>query len=386
MDPRSAVRRAERVGVMDETPGQVPATGVAELDRLRTENERLRAEVERVGSSAVATRSHRRRTVAFVLLMVLGSSMVPVTVMAIWVRSQVLDTDRYVATVAPLASDPTIQSALISRISTRVSEELDLETLAREELPENTAFLAAPIAAGADTLIREAATRVVRSDQFEQLWVESNRRAHVGLVVALTGRDGEVVSLSDGELVLQLGAVVAEVLERIDDRFGSTLSDRVPLPRMDVEFVIVDSAQLAEVQAGVRWLDRFSWLSGLLALALSAGAIAVAPNRRRGVLFVGLGIAASMLVLRIGVAVGRGSYLTKLPDAVERPDAAAVVFDTVTRHVLQATRVVFVVGLVMVLVGWLTGGTTSAVYVRGGWNRLLGRSSSAAGSALDSPE
>ncbi|WP_327250893.1 hypothetical protein [Streptomyces sp. NBC_01244] len=42
---------------------------------------------------------------------------VPVSLLTVWVHDIVLDTDRYVATVARLASDPAIEAAAVHRIS-----------------------------------------------------------------------------------------------------------------------------------------------------------------------------------------------------------------------------------------------------------------------------
>jgi hypothetical protein len=303
--------------------------------------------------------------------------------MTVWTRNQVLDTDKYVETVAPLATDPTVVSALSNRISSKVSDEIDVKSLAQEALPENAAFLAAPIAAGADNLIKQATDRLLKSDRFEQAWTNANRLAHDGLVAVLTGRDGEVISTKDGKVVLQLGGLAQEVLAAVDRQFGTDLASRIPTERLNVDFVLVDSAQLADVQSGVRMLDRLSWLSVILAFGLLAGSIAIAPDRRKAVLRVGAGVALSMLVLFLGFSIGREVYLTNLPDGVARPDAAAVLFDTLTRLVLQAVRLIFAIGVVVMVGAWLVGPSSAAAAMRRFWDRVLGRGGNLAGSAVD---
>jgi hypothetical protein len=130
-------------------------------------------------------------------------------------------------------------------------------------------------------------------------------------------------------------------------------------------------------------LDRLSWLSVILSLGFLAGSVALDPDRRRGVRNVGIGTALSMLVLLLVFGVGREVYLGALPEGVQRPDAAAVVFDTLTRFVLQATRVLFVIGAVLFVGAWITGPTAAARRLRGYWDRLLGRGSAAAGGAVE---
>jgi hypothetical protein len=51
----------------------------------------------------------RWRTILAVLLIVVGCVLAPLAGVAVWARNQVTNTDRYVRTVEPLASDPAIQ-------------------------------------------------------------------------------------------------------------------------------------------------------------------------------------------------------------------------------------------------------------------------------------
>jgi hypothetical protein len=354
-----------------------------ELDRLREENARLRAEVDHDLEAQDDRRRRRRRGFTAIALLVVGSILLPISVLTIWTRNQLLDTDRYVETVAPLAKDPTIQSAMTARISAKVAELLDVKSLAEEALPERAAFLAVPIAAGANNLIDTATKRVIESERFESAWVKSNEIGHDALVAVLTGRDGKIVSLQDGKVVVKLGAVVKEVLDRVDDQFGIDVASKVPADKLNVDFVIVDSDQLADVQVAVRWLDRLAWLSVILAVCFLVGSVAVAVDRRKGLLRVGVGIALGMLVLYLGFTLGRDLYLTNLPSGVERPDAAAAVFDTLTRFVLQAVRTIFVLGVVLMVGAWVAGPSSAARTMRGFWDRVLGRGGNLAGSAVD---
>ena len=72
--------------------------------------------------------SRRVRTIVAVILIVLGCVLAVVTVGARWTRSVLLDTDRYVQTVAPLADDPEIQTAMADRVTVEILDALDLQT------------------------------------------------------------------------------------------------------------------------------------------------------------------------------------------------------------------------------------------------------------------
>lgn len=355
----------------------------AEVDRLRRENEELRAEVDHDLEAQDRRRSRRRRAVLATVCLVVGSLLLPVSVMTIWTRNLLLDTDRYVATVEPLASNPEVQAAVSARVSAKVSELVDVKTLAQEALPENAQFLAVPIAAGADNLINEATSRVVRSDQFEKAWTEANRAGHDALVAALTGRDGELVSTEDGKVVLKLGAVVQQVLTRVDDRFGIDISSKVPADKLDVDFVLVESKQLADAQAAIRLLEKLAWASIILAVGFLLASVLILPDRRKGLLRAGIGIIVGMVLLRVGFSLGRELFLTNLPSGVQRPDVMAILWDTLTRFVLQAVRAIFALGVVLVAGAWLAGPSGASVKVRSVWDRALGSGGAAAGSAVD---
>ena len=63
----------------------------------------------------------RWRTILAVVLIVVGCVLAPLAGVAVWARSQVTNTDRYVRTAAPLASDPAIQQAIADQITPRSS-------------------------------------------------------------------------------------------------------------------------------------------------------------------------------------------------------------------------------------------------------------------------
>ena len=52
--------------------------------------------------------------------------------MAVWARNQVTNTDRYVRTVAPLASDPAIQQAVADQITAQIFTYLDVQGLTNQ--------------------------------------------------------------------------------------------------------------------------------------------------------------------------------------------------------------------------------------------------------------
>ena len=90
-----------------------PQTDAEELARLREEVARLRAEKEKT------TPGDRRgwwRPVVAGLLVAVAALLAPLSVLSTWASGQIQDTDRYLATVGPLASDPDVQAAVVVRV------------------------------------------------------------------------------------------------------------------------------------------------------------------------------------------------------------------------------------------------------------------------------
>ena len=81
-------------------------------------------------------------------LIVISCALVPISVLAIWVRNQVLNTDRYVANVKPLATNPSVIATASTNVTNALFERVDVQDLAEEALPPRASFLAGPIASG----------------------------------------------------------------------------------------------------------------------------------------------------------------------------------------------------------------------------------------------
>ena len=110
------------VEVPASSPTEDRAVLLARLQLLETENARLRATATVPPPAApVAPRPRRKvgRSTAAVVLILIGALLAPIAVVGSWARGLVVDTDRYVDTVAPIAEDPLVQSAVANRITHR---------------------------------------------------------------------------------------------------------------------------------------------------------------------------------------------------------------------------------------------------------------------------
>src|SRR5829696_6136492 len=139
-----------------------------ELARLRLELAALK------GSPRAPADTERRgwwRPVVAGALIVLAAVLAPLSVLATWSNGQIQDTDRYLATVAPLADDPDVQEAIATRMDEVV---VGLEG---QGLPSGAATtlgaLSQPLAEGVRNFVGDRIDALVQSDAFEQAWAEA---------------------------------------------------------------------------------------------------------------------------------------------------------------------------------------------------------------------
>src|SRR5438105_7394496 len=157
----------------------------------------------------------RWRRVIGALLVVVGCVLVPISLSAVWVRNTLLDTDHYVSTVGPLASNAQIQQALADRVTNAIFTRVDVNQKIADALPQKAGFLATPVSNAVHNAAEHAALRLVESSRFQTLWEKANRRAHGAVVNVLTG-GGSRVSTENGTIAINTGQIVDNVKRKLD--------------------------------------------------------------------------------------------------------------------------------------------------------------------------
>src|SRR3954451_24547601 len=98
---------------------------------------------------AVATHgSARLRAISSVVLIVVACILAFVSVIAVWTRALVLNTDAYVRAVRPLIEKPALRDELSLRIVDELYQHVDVKRLLRDALPKRGDVLAPTLAQG----------------------------------------------------------------------------------------------------------------------------------------------------------------------------------------------------------------------------------------------
>jgi hypothetical protein len=329
------------------------------------------------------------------------------SMLAVWVRTTVLDTDRFMTLVEPTLTDEAFPAALSDVLAEQVLVALDLDARVAVTLAELDAFLVASVrealdldpaalarvtrrdrptlAALAPGLATALEARVVdvvdafvRSDAFGARLPGLVRQTHRATVALIRDDLTQLpnVSVADGEVRLDLVPLVAEALRHVVDELPDLLPD-VTVPevvdgrlaegreqlaarlqtRLPVGFgqvTIISQADLSELQSVVRIADRLVGALVVLAMALLVATLVTARDVRRTLLqlAVGLviGVAAATLLVRRAEAAVLGAITD--PEGLR---AAGVLLAEVTLALRSIAIAVALAALVTAAVAYVAG-------------------------------
>jgi hypothetical protein len=324
------------------------------------------------GEASKPRRNRGWRRIVVSLLVIIGCVLAPLSVLGVWVKNTMLDTDQYVDTVGPLIDNPDVQSALATRITNAVVEGSGVEEKIADALPPQASFVAPAVADGLEQLVHKTALKLVQSDQMETLWDTVNRRAHTQVVALLKGESkGDNVTTSNGNVVVHLGPLVGKVRAALEKR-GIDVFDEGDATRANRGIVLIKSDTLKSAQDITDLLQKLAYILPILTLLMFAAAIALSRNRRRTIMRSALGLALAMGLLLVVFNVGRHLYLGALPSTVNE-NAAAAVYDQLLSFLRLSLRTAFFVALIIAFAAWVSGPGRSATRFRNGVTGLAHR-------------
>jgi hypothetical protein len=353
-------------------------TTQTDADRIReleAEVARLQAQSSDAGSATTPiAKPSKWRSFWSAVCITLAVILAPLSVVAVWARGEVTDTERFVATVAPLASEPAIQQAVADRVSEEIITAIKLDELTKntvdlldsnldlnEQQKSLLNTLSGPLESGIEGLIRDQVQNFIQSELFEQLWTEIMTRAQERVQQALSGDQSGAISVQGADVVLNLGDVIDEVKKALVER-GLTVAENIPT--IDSEIVIFQSESLASLQRGYAALNTLGFWLPIVVAALALLGIAIANDRRKAVLGSGIGLTLSSLVAGALVSIGRAEYLNALPGTVDL-SAATAFFDQLTLFLRGAIWAMFAAGIALLLAALVMGPTGFAAGLRG---------------------
>jgi hypothetical protein len=283
-------------------------------------------------------------------LTALGGLLLIVGILAVWVKRVVLETPTWTDTSSRILQDPTVQQTLSTYVVDQLYANVDVAARLRGVLPEQAQPLAAPAAAGQREFIGQAALRTLQTDQVQNTWRAANRTASRELIRLIDG-GGSRLQTTNGKVVLNLHPLVEQVAGRagIGERVGTVL------PANAGRITIVSSNELKLAQDGAKALRAAGYILGTLAILCFAGAIWLAPDRRRALRTCGIAVVCASLVLIFVRRVLGDEIIARLVvNEAFRPAAHSAWWIATDQLRLVNTTLLFV-GVIALLGAWVAG-------------------------------
>ncbi|WP_460796875.1 hypothetical protein [Microbacterium sp. GXF0217] len=330
----------------------------AKIAALEAENTSLRAAKPR------RRRVHGRSVIAGVLLIV-AVLLAPIAVLGTWARLQLVDTDRFVATFAPLAENPQVQSYISDQAMVAIDENLDIQGIVDDladgltqlDLPPRAEsaiqLLTVPAAQGIHGVIENAVNKVVTSEVFADVWETTLRETHSRAIAIIQGQEGTAVTLSDdGTIAIDLGVVVDKVKAYMLEN-GFAFAEAIPAVEKSIPIATAESFGLIRTLYQVATAAGY-WLPWIVLGLLVAG-IALAIKRPRALVATGVGLTIAFLVLLAGLGIGKQFFIGAVSPSVMPASTATVVFDQVIELMNSTLVALTVLALLITLGAWFSG-------------------------------
>ncbi len=285
--------------------------------------------------------------------------LLPLALVAAWGKAIVTHTDRYVATVGPLASDPVVQAAVETRLTELAVDYIDVESRAAtltgllEErgvdswLGDRSDELIEALEDVVESAVAQAVDRVVSGEEFRPAWEAANRSAHETAVAVLEGDDSAIPG--DGTLSLQLATLLNSVFGILVEE-GLLSADQVP--ELTASFALLDEEQLERARSTYRVVDLVGLWLPVLWVALVAVTVVFARSRRAILGWLGWGTLLSMVVLAVVVWWTRGALVDAIVNTAER-EVVEAVWAVLMAGLGWAMTVVAVLSVALLVVRWI---------------------------------
>jgi hypothetical protein len=246
-------------------------------------------------------------------------------------RTALIDTDQFVATVAPLGRDPVIITAVSQELTDQIVAAVGQQTAVPDQLVR--------------TVAQRTISSTLRSHRFQRLWVTVLKTAHHQIMT-------EVRHNHSGSVAVSLRPAAVQALNAMSDTIPSVGGLTARLPDSLGQVTVLTADQAATVRKSLRLLD-LSLLGTSLAFAMATiSTLLISPSLKQAFIQIGLAVAGAAALQWAGLHL-LSAYLVAQVPAGAANDVAQRVADVLARDLLAGTAWLGLAGLVLAVVAAL---------------------------------
>ena len=352
-------------------------------------------------AAAANQRTSGRRRVLSGIVLLLACLSILVTTLAVWTHQVALNTDRFTTLVRSAVTEPAVTDPIATRITNQVVDALDIQGKLAARLPDAIKPLAGSLEAAVAERIDARLKIALRDPRLQDALVRTMSFTHAQLVRLLRG-ETDNLSVVDGYLTLDAFPVVGAALtelqsmglipasvqlpdltapdapEVLAQRLDSALGVTLPPDFGTVQ--LMPAARLATAQTVVKVFDLVVIVLIVLSALLVALALWLAADRRRMLIYLGLGVVIVFLLARLAMNAARNVIIGGIADGDVR-GAAQTIVDSTLKDLRGVTVIIIIATVVVIIAAYLWGRPRWVMATTGYVSDTAGRAGSAAGAA-----
>lgn len=256
--------------------------------------------------------------------------------LAIWANVRIQDSDAWTETMSPLATDPDIQAFIVAETTSRIDEQLTLD--------ESAGRLRVATRNQISSLVGALLEEFVSSPVFANWWSEANHLAHQTLVHAASRDDANLEFNKNGDLVLNLDAIIVWTNQQINEVFPSS-DYTLTLSSDKTELILYSSDSVETIVQLLDLIDTLAFVLPIVTIVALAGALLLAQDRPGAVGRISLATAISVGVLLVVVVLAKSWIVDGQPE--NRQDAVAAILRIVLVDLIGAFRITVAIGILI---------------------------------------
>jgi len=323
----------------------------------------------------VTSRTGRRRPILAGVALVLACLSILLTTVAVWTHQVAFNTERFTALTVSVMAEPALIDPVSALISTQVVEALDVQGRIEARLPGPTKALAPALTVSIRGAIDKRLQVALANPKIQAALVKTLSFTHARIMNLLRDKS-DAVSVVDGYVQIEVFPVVGAALAELQanglippevqlpdlsspeapgvlaQRLGSALGVTLPADFGTIRLMPAD--RLLAARSFVRVFDLI--VGGLIVLSVILVALALwlSRQRRRMIVYLGIGTLIAFLLGRFAIRGIEGALISGIADAGVAGGVRSVV-DATLEDLRRVTSVVLVATVIIAVAAYLWG-------------------------------